>query len=450
MMLINGPLPISPNDQVGKTDYTFRPYQRVVAEVLNVTATQAILSVEGVTVVARLTSPEQAAALKDQRMARFIVTQANENTINFKLIQSNQSPPSLETAGLRQDLVGRFLAELNLAANSKNLTLTQAMLNQRLPLTPELFNELNIVLAQFSDWSADLASLAAQIKSAGLPLTPDSLALAARNGQGVQTFENLLSLMKEALGRENLPEGFRALLETGIRLFSESWANLEMPEPDLAKSLENQVQLNGRSLENILAELDNEKTAFWPEKSLAVLARLYNLAKNTGDHELAKELSSYLDQVRQTQFWNAHPGRPLNQVMEEWLKVPLYVQITGDNGEVKGEDAHLRILRETQNAEGTVDPANTRLVIEMDAAPGQVVRVCISLSGKQTWTDIEVANEDLLEYANLELPELEDGIQNLGYTLMQNNLRVSKPAIQTGAQPLHGHGMVTLTINMEV
>lgn len=421
----------------------------MVAEVLNVTATQAILSVEGVTVVARLTSPEQAAALKDQRMARFIVTQANENAINLKLIQSNQSSPSSETAGLRQDLVGRFLAELNLAANSKNLTLTQAMLNQRLPLTLELFNELNIVLSQFSDWGADLASLAAQIKSAGLPLTPDSLALAARNGQGVQTFENLLSLMKETLGRDNLPEGFRALLETAIKLFSESWANLEMPEPDLAKSLENQVQMNGRSLENILAELGNEKMALWPEKSLAVLARLYNLAKNTGDRELAKELSNYLDQVRQSQFWNARPDRPLNQVVEEWLKVPLYVQITRDNGEVKGEDAHLRILRETQNAEKPIDSTNTRLMIEMETAPGQVVRVCLSLTGKQAWTDIEVANEDLLEYANLELPELEDGIQNLGYALMQNNLRVSNPEIQTGTHPLRDHGIVTLTINME-
>lgn len=446
-MLVNGPLPISPNDQVGKTDFTFRPYQRVVAEVLHVTATQAILLVDGTTVVARLTSLEQAAALKDQRMARFIVTQANENTINFKLIQPNQTG-SIEMTGLRQDILGRFLAELNLTATGKNLALVQSMLNQRLPLSPELFNELNAVLSQFGDWSSDLADLAATIKAAGLPLTQDSLALAARSGQGVQTFEALLSLMKEALSRGNLPEGYQSLLETAVRLLNESWANLETPRFELAKGLENQVQMNGRSIENILLELSGEKTPFWPEKSLTVLTRLHTLAESIGDRELAKELSTYLDQARQAQFWNASPNP--SQSTEEWIKVPLYLQMPGPNGEVKGEEANLRIMRDAQQPGEPIDPANTRLVIEMEVAPGQVVQVNLSLTGKQARTDVVVGDEQLLEAANLELPGLEEGMQHLGYALVQNNLHIGKPELPVGSQPLGNHGVVTLTIDLEV
>jgi hypothetical protein len=447
-MLVNPPLPVSSNDPIARTEATFRPYQRIVAEVLQVTATQAILSVDGTTVVARLTSLEQAALLKEQRTARFIITQADENTINFKLLPAVPQNTS-EVAGARQDLIARFLQDLNLAATDKNATLLQAMLDHRLPVSPDLFKELNGVLAQMGDWDENMADMAAAIKAAGLPLTPESLALALRNnGSGIDTMENLYRLMQQLAAHDNLPEDFRSLLETGMKLFDETRASAGAPRAEIAKALESQVLLNGRSLENVIFKQADGKNPFWPEKSLTVFSRLQTLAENLGERELSQAVSKYLDQAHQAQFWNIHSTQP--QTVEEWLEIPLFMQVPHANGEDTGEQARLRILRSPdQEAEG-VDPANTRLLIELEISPGKTVQVNLSLTGKQVRADVMVPDETLLDAAREEFPGLEKGMQGLGYALAQNNLRVGKPEESAHASTATTGRKPAFTVNVDL
>jgi hypothetical protein len=449
-MLVNPPLPISPNDSVARTENTFRPYQRIVAEVLQVTATQAILSVDGTTVVARLTSMEQANMLKEQRTARFIITQADENTINFKLLPPIQQNAT-DVTGARQDLLARFLQDLNLAATDKNAALLQALLDHRLPVSPDLFKEINGVLAQMGDWDENMADMAAAIKAAGLPLTAESLALALRNnGSGIDTMENLYRLMQEIAGRDNLPEDFRSLLEAGMKLFDETRASAGAPRAEMAKALESQILLNGRSLENVILEQADGKNPFWPEKSLTVFSRLQTLAGDLGEHELAQAVSKYLDQAHQAQFWNIHAAQP--QATEEWLAIPLFMQVPHANSEETGEQARLRILRSPDQSTDGVDPTNTRLLIEMEVSPGKTVQVNISLTGKQARADVVVPDEELLDAAREEYPGLEKGMQGLGYALGQNNLRIGKPE-----EPVHvttalsgKKSYTTVTVDLEI
>ncbi len=445
-MLVNGPLPVSQNDQVGKLDSSFRPNQRVVAEVIHVTGTQVILSVNGTPIVARLTSPEQAIALKEQRLARFIITQADENIINFKLILPNQAQ-STEMAGMRQDLLSRFLADLNLTASDKNGLLIQSMLNHQLPVNSELFNALNAVLTELGTWDANVADLAAAIKAAGLPLTPESLALAVRASGGLENIENLYQLMKEIAGREGLPADFRTLLETGMKLLDEARIFAGAPRSELAKAIENQILLNGRSLENIIKEQVESKNPFWPEKSLAVFSRLQNLATTHGEKELSQMLSKYLDQTHLAQFWNIQPQQA--PIAEKWLEFPIFVQIPQPNGGENGEPAQLRILRNPDQSEEGVDPENTRLVIEMEVSPGKTVQVNLALTGKQMWNDVVVTDEQLLEFARQELPELEQGLQELGYDLTQNNLRIGK-INRLPAQSILPAGKSSAAVDLEV
>lgn len=447
-MLVNPPLPVSPNDPVSKPEATFRPYQRVVAEVLQVTATQAILSVDGTTIVARLSSLEQAAMLKEQRTARFLVSQVGENTFNFKLLPpSPQNTP--EVAIARQDLVARFLQDLNLAATDKNTALLQAMLDHRLPVNADLIKELTAVLSQLGDWDANTADMAAAIKAAGLPLNAESLALALRNnGSGIDAMENLYRLMQQIAGREQIPEDFRSLLEAALKLFDETRANAGAPRTEIAKALESQVLLNGRSLENLILEQANAKPPFWPEKSLAIFSRLQTIAEGLGERVLSQTVGKYLDLAHQTQFWNIQPSQP--QAIEKWLEIPLFLQMPHSNGEETGEQARLRILRNPNKSSESIDPGNTRLLIEMEVSPGKTVQVNLALTGKQARADVVVPDETLLEIARGEYPELEKGMQDLGFVLSSNNLRIGKPEDPPRSQSSVANPKTPLTVNIDL
>ena len=62
-MSFPGPLAVSPIHAPANQDLGLRPFQRVTAQVLNVTGTTAILAIEGYPVVVQLTSADQATAL---------------------------------------------------------------------------------------------------------------------------------------------------------------------------------------------------------------------------------------------------------------------------------------------------------------------------------------------------------------------------------------------------
>ena len=115
-MNIPGPIAVSPVDPAIRHEMVLRPFQRITAEVLQVSQTQAILSVDGFPVVAQLTSADQAAALKDQRSAQFIVTQADSQSIVLRFLRPATTVfPQASTEAARTDLATRMLTQLRVA-----------------------------------------------------------------------------------------------------------------------------------------------------------------------------------------------------------------------------------------------------------------------------------------------------------------------------------------------
>ena len=87
-----GPLTVSPVNMPAGQELNLRAFQRITAEVLQVSGTTAVLSIEGFPVVAQLTSADQAAALIAQRNAQFIVTQLSNQSVTLKSVKNDASP----------------------------------------------------------------------------------------------------------------------------------------------------------------------------------------------------------------------------------------------------------------------------------------------------------------------------------------------------------------------
>lgn len=448
MFQISGPLPLSQTNATEKTELNFRPLQRVTAEVIQVTATQAILSIDGKPVVAQLSSSDQAAALREQRVARFIVSQAEENNIVFKLVQSGQPSNSQGTA-IKQDLALRFLGENQIPVTENNLTLMQAMLNQRLPLSADLFHELSTVLQSLNSWDPQTANLAAALKAAGLPLTPESLALASQLDQLPSgQLADLMQVLQQAAGRENLPENLSSLLKTVTTLLEQIRPNLEGSREQIAEALEKQVNLFGRSFENVVQHQLTTKNPFWPEDNLVLLSRLQTLAKESGETDLSNALSRVLEQAHQNQFLNIPTQNTARA--ESWIQLPIFLQQPGQAGQMVDQKAQFRVTRRSTIPGAKIDPANTYLSIEMDLENGESIQVGLSLLGKQAQANITVTSQTLAEAAEQEIPQLENGMKELGYLLSDSTLKIGQPEQENVIDISSNNSHSFITVNLEI
>jgi hypothetical protein len=252
MMQIGGPLPVSP---VGKVlpVLEIKPFQRVTAEILQVTGSQAILSIDGIPVVAEVPSGEIAADLKGRSSAQFIVTQLEDGKTILRLANPSQvlSPSSGQPADGSQNLTLHLLNELGLSLNAANQTAVQAAINQRLALQPGQMDLLLRTLEGLPGWDAQDANLAAAILVAGLPLTPESLELAAKQG-GLTTekLDNLVNQLRAALQDPGVPT---ELVRTVYQTILETVVDAGLPA-GLPEKLAHAVQLLGRPIENLLLE----------------------------------------------------------------------------------------------------------------------------------------------------------------------------------------------------
>src|SRR5512141_1538269 len=100
-MDLSGARAVSSISTLSKPEVGLRPFQRVTAQVLEVTGTTALLSIDGIPIVAQLTSSEQAATLLSQQTAQFMVTQVNNQKVTLKILNNdstqtptNSTPPA--------------------------------------------------------------------------------------------------------------------------------------------------------------------------------------------------------------------------------------------------------------------------------------------------------------------------------------------------------------------
>ncbi len=137
-MNIQGPLPLNPAPNTAQPEGGLRLFQRVTAEILQINGTQAVISIEGHPIVARLVSQQEAAQLAGKKVAQFIVTAMDQEAVTLKIFNPPQSTPPGSGTGLPvQEMAVRILQEYGLPVRPDLLLLARAALAQHLEINPE-------------------------------------------------------------------------------------------------------------------------------------------------------------------------------------------------------------------------------------------------------------------------------------------------------------------------
>jgi hypothetical protein len=442
-MSFPGPLSISPLQAPQNPDLGLRPFQRVTAQVLSVTGTTAVLSIEGFPIVAQLTSADQAASLLSQRSAQFIITQLSAEGMTLKLVTNNPPQASgAETAANGPEVAVRLLEQNNLPGTAKNLSLARAALNQHLPLTPGLFNELLGALAGYGTWGAAEAELAAALKAAGLPVTAESLAIASR--QVAQTGEALGQLIVSLQNAgQGLPPELLKQINENLELLKTLVLQGDASPAQLAEQLRAALKLLGQTPENALLQAQGSGELS-PEKSLISLILLQHTLEQAGKKDLAQTIERFLGDLHQEQFLNIKPDPATGR--ETWAKIGLLLQ--NPQAEEKFASARLRIAREPGSRAEQTPPALTRLTLQVDLESGETVEVALSLAGKQIRTALTAPDPLWCEQAQAALPDLEAALQALGFDLKEAQIEVGTPQPFSGINLAPGSPTL-MTIDLE-
>lgn len=429
-MTFPGPLSISPlnatNSPAGQ-ELGLRVFQRVTAQILNVSGMTAVLTIEGYPVVAQLASSDQAAALLSRRTAQFVVTRLTDQVITLKFV-NGEPPAQAKAAGAvvsGPELAVRLLEQHQLPVTVNNLMMARSVLKQHLPVTPRLLDELLAALSELGGWGSSEAELAAALKAAGLPLSGQSLALAARpaaqTGVGLA---NLIDLLSKAAGRDFPPE-LLAQLKDSLRLLRGVALDGEGESSRLAEQLKQAVRLLGRSVESILLEESQNSRLAVPEKGLLSLLGLRQALEQAGEGELSGAIDKFLGDTRHHQFLNIKPDPALER--GKTVEIGFLIQPGGRAAQEKSCPARLRVDSEPGPDSAKNDPALTNLRLQVEIHPGETVEVQLVLSGRQIRTEVTAPDAAWCRQAQEESASLAQAFQALGYSLKEFQLEIGQP-----------------------
>lgn len=441
-MSFPGPISVSPINNTNEQFFGLRAYQRITAQVISVTGTTAILEVDGHPVVAQLTSADQAATLSSQPTAQFIVTQLNDQSVTLKFVKNEQAQPTLVgIVANGPELAERVLESNNLPVTTANLMMTRSLLKQQLPVTPELLNELQNALTEYGKLGEADMDLAAAMKSAGLPVTAQSLALAAQTpATTAQTLSQLIQSLTRTASQE-IPEELLKQLAANLQTLRSLILTAEGNSSQLADQLKAAVEAFGQSIENVLLKKIQNSGKSISEKNLTSLVKLQNMLEQLGEKETVQTIKEFLADIRREQLMNVKPEQPRGY--DEWAQIGFVIQNTNQRTEEKFSSARLRIAR------GPKENTNTRLILQVDLQSGETVEIDLALAGRQIKTLVKSPDLMWCEAAQNELPSLADALNELGYTLKDFQVIVETPQTFSRLQPGTG-SLHLMTVNIEV
>lgn len=441
-MSFPGPISVSPINNTNEQFFGLRAYQRITAQVISITGTTAILEVDGHPVVAQLTSADQAATLSSQPTAQFIVTQLNDQSVTLKFVKNEQAQPTLVgIVANGPELAERVLESNNLPVTTANLMMTRSLLKQQLPVTPELLNELQNALTEYGKLGEADMDLAAAMKSAGLPVTAQSLALAAQTpATTAQTLSQLIQSLTRTASQE-IPEELLKQLAANLQTLRSLILTAEGNSSQLADQLKAAVEAFGQSIENVLLKKIQNSGKSISEKNLTSLVKLQNMLEQLGEKETVQTIKEFLADIRREQLMNVKPEQPRGY--DEWAQIGFVIQNTNQRTEEKFSSARLRIAR------GPKENTNTRLILQVDLQSGETVEIDLALAGRQIKTLVKSPDLMWCEAAQNELPSLADALNELGYTLKDFQVSVETPQTFSRLQPGTG-SLHLMTVNIEV
>lgn len=446
-MNVSGPLSSSSISVPRHQELDLRPFQRVTAQILTVTGSTALLTIEGYPIVAQLATADQAATLFSQQTAHFIVTQRTNQKITLKIVENDQSQPGLaRSIAQGPELSARLLEQHNLPITPNNLIIARALLKKHMPVTPDLINEILEPLSAYGAWGNKEAELAVALKAAGLPVSAQSLALASQ--QAAQLGDSLTQLIEKLadLAGRNLPDDLLDKLDSNLLLLNAIILQGDGTTSQLAEQLQEAVKLLGKSLERTVLEQSQNPHEPLSEASLVSLARLSQMLERAGKAEVAHEIREFLSDLQRSQFLNANPDSIL--VQREWTEIGFVIQSAQQKLNQESCSARLRIAHESRNGSNNIDPAYTRLILQVDLKPGKTVEVDLAIVSKQIKTLVTAADPLWCLQAQEELPTLEEALRSLGFTLRETQIEVgeAKPFEQLTTSS----GAYPMTVDIEV
>lgn len=426
-MTIQGTLPINRFDRPSDQSLQLNVNQRVTAEVLEVSGDQVSLVIQGVRVVGKLTSSDQAALLGDRKTAQFIIRGMTDGVLQLQLLQQ---PSAGKDAGVSLAapfllLAQNLLALNNLEINEQNMMASKALLSRGLPVTPELVQELQQSLNSIQGWGQVEADLAAEIKAAGMPLSSGTLALALEHAPTLKEGSIQLQKMLVNLADSSKNPEIVRLAKQALEVLQSGTVDWDQPIPSLMKDLPAAVSLWGKSLEAEMATqlqtngtlVDGKETATgWTALNLLRVA-----LDKQGSFAQVQEIDHFMNAVRQMQFLNTartnDPGNPPWLTVNLPLSSALMQQAQQMSGERQFFPANLRVAYRSNGKTQAIDPENTRLILSIDLEKGEFLQADLSIIGKRLGAWMTVSSEELREEAEKELPSLQRGLESIGIQL---------------------------------
>jgi len=350
-----------------------------------------------------------------------------DGTITLKLLKgmqaANAAPKSEAGAS---ELAARLLDEYNIPATAPHLEIARAMVKQQLPLTPQNLDELLHALTEYGSWGPAEADAAAALKAAGLPVTAESIRLALR--EPAQLGEEVAQLMTElnrAAKTDQLPGELGTLLNAGLHTLQGSVIGGAGTSAEIGKELQAALDKLGRSIENTLAEGFLDPGTDPAKHGPVTLAILTEALKQAGKDHLAHLLDEFLQDLHRQQLFNARPEPAAAH--ERWSTVDVPMDIPRNDLQARPASVRLRVAHEEGASGGKINPANTRLAIQVDLEEGTTAEVDLTILGKQIRTSVTAEDPAWCSLAKEELPALEEAFVRLGFVSEGASIHTAAP-----------------------
>ena len=418
-MSLPASLPLSQIQAQDLTALNLQNQERISAEVLQVAGDRVYLAIDGVRVVARLTTSDQAARLMERRRASFIVKDHSPEEILLQLVSAGESGE--DTASAPVNLIPELLEHQGVARSESNILLAQELLEHGLPVQKKLMDAINQFLEVNQLLGKEQLSTAVALLARGLPLTPGAFNLLLGNlpPLGQILGQILQQLRKKDLGGKPSLAFYRKQARAAVK---QRMITLNQNPEEVLSSLKEALPLLSDSLES-------EAAARLREGGSAGASTLINLLdqlrRESGGADISSEqLHQLLDRLRLSQYGNTSekPGRDASQ----WLHFELPLVFPGLPHPPRNRTAYLKVNTPFQEESGQYDGKHANLNLTIQLGRGEVIAVNLNVYGEKIRALIQANTTTLQEQAALALPGLEARLKEKGYQPQQMNCRLEE------------------------
>jgi hypothetical protein len=431
--------------------------QHIAGEVIKVENEQVILSIQGVQLVARMTTPEQTASLIEKRFAQFIVKDLSEGILTLQLVDTNLSGNQLTSSRVNSHILSKLLVQAGLDDTFTHQLIAQAAIRNGLTITAQLVDDVENILDNIPNWGMEHAFAAATLKANAISISPDSINLMLNaqkdiSGQVLQIIQQLT----QALSDRRLPANLVDLAKTSLHILNQAIVDASLPADALATKLHNAIILLGKSVENELFETISDTGRSLPsnnlERGLMVLSRLRNELTSHGMKSLSGVIDQFNDSIRMMHLY--HTSTTSESASNQWIRmdIPVTFPIETPKLSQKPEDhssASIRIARNPDDDEFSINSRYTRLVIRLDIDKADVIEVDFSVVDHAAGLTITTSNSKLTNIARSELPSLQKDLLNLGYDTKVSQVETEKNLLNKGQETSANFNSELLGINLE-